>query len=897
MRAIIVFIAVLLLPALAWSATTYIDPSCTNNGDGTVGTPCAASGGAAGPLNAWAATVTGAADDQFLQKKGTTWLARIVINSSGTAGHPIIFGAYGTGAKPIIRSEENAANGTIQIGTDKHDITIDGLEIHGQLNVSGIQSNAIRNNTTAGSGSVVVNITVQNCTIGHIFQYDGLDDDDGVDIRGQGIIVQDNTFLDIANDAMNLVSDGAVGDVIIRRNTCSTVGQSGTNGDCYQVSGTSTKMLIEHNYCDHSDKDVKQCIVSNSDVDIRYNELHGFVGATVNTPIYCDGGQCRIYGNRAYHGRLCIQNYGLTGSTTYSNLCVAPATYGIEVAAPNGTAFNNTVDGIVEDTAAHNGFAAIRFTTAATNGIAKNNIVSGSYQGIRLASGSSQTETTNMFHGNVPTPVYDTTLGAGIAATNPTTATNQFVAATDYRLLGTSTARDAGIFWGGCTDIDGHVCDGTPDLGAYQYGSGDVLSVSQIGSRGHKGYIWKVNTSDIAEYPTKTTGTSSYTLSTVTTSPLGTMPPGSGTLMKAVLTGGASGGIARIVITLPTPIVPNAIGNFGIFYYQATGGNTENTGPTWYLGNSAMTKYVRFSTNANTAGWRRLAGWNCFTFHNGDENLNQGSFNYASDSFATAWIEVNMVAGQTSTVYFGDWLYGYYSKPKIIVWSADNDDSVYTDMFPYMQANNVKGSYVPWGLWLNSPSGGQLSVAQMQAMSTAGWAVHGHGYNIITYSSSAIATVEADIILEKAYLASINIPFSPILIPNGGAHTTAMDALYPQYGYVAGNNANVGSDQIGQQFYGGIKNPYNLWSVSVDSKTAAQAIAVIDHAISYGEHTGLLYHTIPGSVATLQDFKDVIDYLVLKRSQGVLDIVTWDELIANQIPHRRPLTQSRAARQ
>ncbi len=456
----------LLVPSWAWAAVTYIDPSCTNTGDGTVGSPCAASSGAVGPFKAWpiAPNITGA-DAQFLQKRGTTSLLQVVVNS-GTDGHPVILGAYGTGAKPIIRAEDVGNSGTIKIATDAHDITIDGIEVHGATNFgAGIQTNAIRNNTT--NNGITVNITVQNCTIGPVPTFGSSASDDGIDLRGRGLIVQDNTFSDIANDAVWLDTSTGVGTgPIIRRNTCSRVSQTGTNGDCYQIAGSGTGGLIEHNYCDHSDVDSKNCAISNDNVIIRYNEVHGPVGATVHVGIYCDiGTSCQIYGNKTYYGKIGIANYVASGtSLTHANVVTNPATNGIEVIAVGAIVNNNTVDGVSA------GQAAIRMTSAATNAVARNNIVSDADRGILLTSGSGQTESNNMFHGTIGTRVYDTTVAGSIAATNSVVATGQFVneSTQDYRLIAGSTGRRAGLLWVGCQDLHGSLCQSPPDLGAYQ---------------------------------------------------------------------------------------------------------------------------------------------------------------------------------------------------------------------------------------------------------------------------------------------------------------------------------------------------------------------------------------------------------------------------------------------
>lgn len=462
-------ILLLSLPQVAQAATTYIDPTCTHNGDGTT-TECAASADAAGAMNVWP-TVTGAGNS-FLQKAGTTSLLQVSVNS-GSAGNPVIMGAYGTGAKPIIRSEENVTVGTIKINTDAHDITIDGLEVHGPLNVTaGVQSNAIRNNVGVGLEATVVNITIQNCDIKHVFDYGGSSaEDDGIDLRGQGLIVQDSTFDDIANDAVWLASKDTANDMIIRRNTCSRVSQGGTNGDCYQVSGTSTGALIELNDCDHSDVDSKQCIVANNDTTIRYNTNLGPIVSTVHIGIYCDVGPCRIYGNTVRYGKVGIANYGTTGGYTVGNLVLSPATYGIEVNAASSPVVNNTIDRVAEDTVGGNGFAAIRLTSSATNATAWNNIVSDSYEGIRLTSASGHTESNNLFHGTITRPVYNTTTAGTLTPTSPVTASSQLT--TDYKLKGASTGKRAGRSSPYCIDLRGRVCQSPPDIGAYQSSSGD----------------------------------------------------------------------------------------------------------------------------------------------------------------------------------------------------------------------------------------------------------------------------------------------------------------------------------------------------------------------------------------------------------------------------------------
>jgi hypothetical protein len=50
--------------------------------------------------------------DQILFKRGGVWREQLTIPSSGVAGNPITYGAYGSGAKPIITGADTVTNWT-----------------------------------------------------------------------------------------------------------------------------------------------------------------------------------------------------------------------------------------------------------------------------------------------------------------------------------------------------------------------------------------------------------------------------------------------------------------------------------------------------------------------------------------------------------------------------------------------------------------------------------------------------------------------------------------------------------------------------------------------------------------------------------------------------------------
>lgn len=91
-------LAIILLFPLFANATNYY---VSNTGsDGAAGTSTGTAWQNISKVNSSFASF--AAGDSILFKRGETWYGTIDIGKSGSSGNPIVFGAYGTGAKPII---------------------------------------------------------------------------------------------------------------------------------------------------------------------------------------------------------------------------------------------------------------------------------------------------------------------------------------------------------------------------------------------------------------------------------------------------------------------------------------------------------------------------------------------------------------------------------------------------------------------------------------------------------------------------------------------------------------------------------------------------------------------------------------------------------------------------
>jgi len=137
MKRLLLLLAFLALPTWAGAATYYVD--CNANGDAGAGT-------GTGAAVAWKTVdkvndSSFSAGDSILFNKGCTWRETLTVPSSGDVGNPITFGAYGSGANPIISGADimvtwtaygAGAGSTWQkatVTTEPNQVFVDGVEI------------------------------------------------------------------------------------------------------------------------------------------------------------------------------------------------------------------------------------------------------------------------------------------------------------------------------------------------------------------------------------------------------------------------------------------------------------------------------------------------------------------------------------------------------------------------------------------------------------------------------------------------------------------------------------------------------------------------------------------------------------------------------------------------
>jgi len=153
-------------------------------------------------------------DDFILFKCGETWAETLTVPSSGTAGHPITFASYGTGAKPVINA--SGKDNGIQDKLNQGYITIDGFEVNDATYV-GIG----HTHYTSGVENSIPGWIIQNC------ETNGC----GIIVFGPDTIVQDNILTGPQNAlaaAGGLIVRGLVAtDCQVLRNTVSAFNSRG----------------------------------------------------------------------------------------------------------------------------------------------------------------------------------------------------------------------------------------------------------------------------------------------------------------------------------------------------------------------------------------------------------------------------------------------------------------------------------------------------------------------------------------------------------------------------------------------------------------------------------------------------------------------------------------------
>ena len=346
---------ILLVGTQAFGATYYVDADADAGGDGTTTATT-------GAQCAWdhLSDITAAsfnADDQILLQKGDTWTGENLYfggdEGSGTSGHPIILGSYGTGARPIIDTNSAAANA--MNFEDLNYWTIQGLEFKGgTLNqlifhaddaamTDIIMEDCIVNASTSAAGNHAVQITesgfaatnikISKCSITGT---SGTGDGINAFAVTSGLNIYKNYIYSVGGDCI----DVAGGDLhIVNANLCKSAGANGI-----KVHGQQhllTNVVVRNNIVNHDTGTGYGIVIQDSTDGLIYNNTV-YMAAGVghyaamqfdepNTPDSFTGNIIKnnvCYGNPDFSGCWwvddSVQNT-FTASNTFSNNCIYTA--------------------------------------------------------------------------------------------------------------------------------------------------------------------------------------------------------------------------------------------------------------------------------------------------------------------------------------------------------------------------------------------------------------------------------------------------------------------------------------------------------------------------------------------------------------------------------------------
>jgi PKD repeat protein len=329
MKKAVVLLFSFLLASWAQSATYYVD--CAASGDSGAGTSTTTAWRTINRVN----ISSFSPGDSILFKRGCTWLEQLKAPSSGAAGNPITFGAYGSGAKPIIRGIVVNARAYINFNAlQVDDAPGDAIDVYGQSSTLTFDSVDVHRAFKAGfhcrnAGQAIQNVTFANGEISYC-SGNGLsiaDDTTGTVIRGN--TVHHNCRLNYPADA------GAV-----------SPDHEFTAG--VKVTGTCPNSLIERNLVYSNGKGVASFAGSGIWLDgpvsgaiIRYNNIYQNDGngirleeGATNSEVYYNV----VHDQRMNEIQLTNHSGPSNNNKIYNNVAYSSGTYKTSGIAVGGSA-------------------------------------------------------------------------------------------------------------------------------------------------------------------------------------------------------------------------------------------------------------------------------------------------------------------------------------------------------------------------------------------------------------------------------------------------------------------------------------------------------------------------------------------------------------------------------
>jgi hypothetical protein len=362
-------------------------------------------------------------------KRGSSWTGGLVIDDSGVEGNPIIFKAYGIGARPIITNpgswDSNRWSSALKIYADwvvVEDLLVRDAHESGVFIADDADYNVIRNieATEVGTGVIVSgqhNLVTQSYLHDMIMIYNSPGGDD--DFGAVGVALYDSN---------NEISYNTIEDCIAPSY------DYGTDGGAIEIFGIVNNNYVHHNWAAWND---------------------GFLEV---------GGR---EGEATCHDNVFAHNVSINNNGLFSYIHMAGTShFGSDV--QNLQVYNNTI--IENDSKPYSVFS-FWGSPSAEGFKLRDNVI---YTDRRVSNESGFTHDHNVYYRTDGSTDLGFSLGDGEVIADPLFVD---VYAQDYHLQAGSPAIDAGVDLGYALDFEDRPIPAgvAPDAGAYEYqGSGSV---------------------------------------------------------------------------------------------------------------------------------------------------------------------------------------------------------------------------------------------------------------------------------------------------------------------------------------------------------------------------------------------------------------------------------------
>lgn len=295
---------------------------------------------------------------------------------------------------------------------------------------------------------------------------------------GTDVTIRDNLFTDSAGDMIHGYGGKRA---TIYNNTFSRIAIGSVNdGDAIHLTTDTDGSAIYDNVIDHTDVDVKYCVIVSSTGTPGHTRIYGNTCLrqstdTVGSGIRADS-EASIYANAITGGQYGIQCAVIIAATpcqVYGNEIVTPHDHCVILGA------NSTVSQVWNNTCINPGLEGIFTSNNSANVALKNNVISTAYTQC-IDKQANNVEGYNDLYG-CSTPVANSNVGTSTGPGTITTDPAFILTTDDYRPRASSPVKRAGISTGYCVDARGRVCPpDSPNIGAYQSTSGDPAATRAV---------------------------------------------------------------------------------------------------------------------------------------------------------------------------------------------------------------------------------------------------------------------------------------------------------------------------------------------------------------------------------------------------------------------------------